>query len=605
MKKRIAYLILVFAVIFIFFILQKPFFMLYNDAPGRLVPFSSYLQVMFHGMSLDAATTGYLTAIPWLTILISIWFKKFPLRQLLVGYYAIVCLLISLIFVGDMCLYPFWNFKLDSSVFLYLDSPKNAMASVSTGFIILRILVILLLSGFVTWILYRITPRYLPPANRKITGTLATILLGGVLFIIIRGGVSESTSNIGQVYFCNDEFLNHSAVNPAFSLIASAGKTKNYSEQFNYFDETHRKELFDNLYPTGGENTVELLNTKRPDILIILMEGFGATMVESLGGVKGASPNIDRLSKEGIWFTQCYANSFRTDRGTICTFSGYQSFPDLSVMKIPAKSRTLPSIAGKLVKEGYHTDFLYGGDINFTNMKSYLLESGYQKLTADTDFPMSQHQNAWGVNDDITFDHLYQMIKDRRDSPWHTAFLTLSSHEPFEVPYHRLKEKQPNAFAFTDHCLGEFVERIRKTPVWNNLLIVCLPDHGFYYPAEGNGHDARIHHIPMLWLGGAVKQPMVINQVMNQSDLAATLLAQLGIDHSEFNFSRNILSTTYTYPFAYWTFGGGFAFADSTGVTLVDINADRPMLEIPSPDENRILRGKAILQSSYDDLGER
>ena len=216
--------------------------------------------------------------------------------------------------------------------------------------------------------------------------------------------MSESTSNIGQVYFCNDEFLNHSAVNPAFSLIASAGKTKNYSEQFNYFDETHRKELFDNLYPTGGENTVELLNTKRPDILIILMEGFGATMVESLGGVKGASPNIDRLSKEGIWFTQCYANSFRTDRGTICTFSGYQSFPDLSVMKIPAKSRTLPSIAGKLVKEGYHTDFLYGGDINFTNMKSYLLESGYQKLTADTDFPMSQHLNAWGVNDDITFE---------------------------------------------------------------------------------------------------------------------------------------------------------------------------------------------------------
>lgn len=140
--------------------------MLYNDAPGRLVPFSSYLQVMFHGMSLDAATTGYLTAIPWLTILISIWFKKFPLRQLLVGYYAIVCLLISLIFVGDMCLYPFGTSNLTSLSFVSGLS-ENAMASVSTGFIILRILVILLLSGFVTWILYRITPRYLPPANRK------------------------------------------------------------------------------------------------------------------------------------------------------------------------------------------------------------------------------------------------------------------------------------------------------------------------------------------------------------------------------------------------------------------------------------------------------
>ena len=298
MKKRIAYLVLFFAIMLLFFVLQKPCFMLYNDAPGRAVPFVGYLQVMLHGISLDAATTGYLTALPWLTILISIWFKKFPLRSILTGYYAVICLLVSLIFVGDMCLYPFWNFKLDASIFLYLDSPKNAMASVSIGFILLRVLIILLLSGFLTWILYKVTPRHLPPAQRRIAGSIATLLLGGVLFIIIRGGVSESTSNIGQVYFCNDEFLNHSAVNPAFSLIASTGKTKNYAGQFNFFDEMHRKELFDNLYPTGGENAVELLNTKRPDILIILMEGFGATMVESLGGVKGASPNIDRLAKE-------------------------------------------------------------------------------------------------------------------------------------------------------------------------------------------------------------------------------------------------------------------------------------------------------------------
>ena len=397
----------------------------------------------------------------------------------------------------------------------------------------------------------------------------------------------------------------HSAVNPAFSLLASVSKTKDYAEQFNYFGEAERDSLFNGLYPVKGENTAELLKTKRPNILIILMEGFGGAMVESLGGVKGASPNIDRLSKEGIWFSRCYANSFRTDRGTICTFSGYQSFPDLSVMKIPAKSRTLPSIAEKLAKEGYRTDFLYGGDINFTNMKSYLLGSGYQHLTADIDFPSSQRQNAWGVNDDITFDYLYDQLIGRKESPWHTAFLTLSSHEPFEVPFHKLEEARPNAFAFTDDCLGRFVERIRKTPVWDNLLIVCLPDHGFYYPEEGHPQDERIHRIPMLWLGGAIKQPMVVNKIMNQTDMAATLLAQMGISHEEFSFSRNVLGEEYTYPFAYWTFGGGFAFADSTGVTLFDVNADRPILERPAADKNRILRGKAILQSSYDDLGAR
>lgn len=606
MKKRLAYLMGFFALILLFFIVQKPGFMFYNDAVGRGVPALDYFKVMWHGISLDAATTGYLTALPWLVISISIWFKHFPLRKIIVIYYIFISLIVATIFVGDMCLYPFWNFKLDASVFFYLESPKNAAASVSIGFITLRILIILLLAGIMCWVLYYFTPRCLPYVRKRLAATLSTLLIGGLLFLIIRGGVSESTSNIGQVYFCNDDFLNHSAVNPAFSLLASISKTKDYASQYDYFDEAERKTLFDGLYPTKGKNTVELLNTHRPNILIILMEGFGATMIESLGGTKGASPNIDRLAKEGIWFTHCYANSFRTDRGTICALSGYQSFPDLSVMKIPAKSRTLPSIAGKLVKEGYHTDFLYGGDINFTNMKSYLLQSGYQKLTADVDFPMNQHQNAWGVNDDITFDHLFQMLTERQETPWHTTFLTLSSHEPFEVPYHRLPEAKPNAFAFTDHCLGEFVEKLKQTPIWKDLLIICLSDHGFYYPDNsGHGHDERIHHIPMLWLGGSVKQPMVIDCIMNQTDLAATLLAQLGIDHSEFNFSRNVLGTEYTYPFAYWSFGGGYAFADSTGVTVMDLNADRPMIERPSSNTNRILRGKAILQSSYDDIGAR
>lgn len=605
MKKRIVYLILFFGFILLFFAVQKPCFMFYNDALGRGINTSDMFQVIIHGLSLDAATAGYITAIPWLIILTSIWFKRFPLRGILAGYYILICLIITVIFIGDMCLYPFWNFKLDASVFLYLDSPKNATASVSTGFIVMRIVIILLLSGFSTWVAYKLTPCRLPEVKHKITGSFCTLLLGGILFIFIRGGITESTSNVGQVYFCDNEFLNHSAVNPAFSLLASISKTKNYSEEANYFTRAQCDTLFNGLYPTEGKNHVELLRTKRPNILIILLEGFGATMVESLGGVKGVSPNIDRLSQEGIWFTQCYANSFRTDRGTVCALSGYPSFPDVSVMKIPAKSRTLPSIAKELKNIGYRTDFIYGGDINFTNMKSYLLGTGYQQLTADVDFPLDQHQNAWGVNDDIVFDYLYHQLLQRKDSLWHTTFLTLSSHEPFKVPYHRIKDDRQNAFAYTDNCLGEFIDRIRKTPLWENLLVICLPDHGYYYPEEGHPHNQRVHHIPMLWLGGAISRPMEINTLMNQSDLPATLLGQLDIDHSAFRFSRNVVNDTYTYPFAYWTFGGGFAFSDSTGITLMDINANLPIIEEPSHNENRILRGKAIMQTSYDDLGER
>lgn len=608
MKKRIAYISLYFFTVLLIFILQKPLFMLYNGSIEKGFGFADYMQVMVHGASLDAATAGYLTAFPFLLVLISIWFRKFPLKKILYGYYILAAALISIIFVVDMALYTFWGFKLDASVFLYIDSPKEALASVSVGFILLRVLAILLLIALNSWVLLKITPSVLNATRKRIAGTAGMLLLGGVLFIIIRGGVTESTSNIGQVYFSNEPFLNHSAVNPDFSLLSSMGKSQDFASEFNFFDEEKRAALFDGLYPTtDGDSIIQVLNTKRPNILIILMEGFGGAFVEPLGGLPDVTPHFNRLSKEGVFFTNCYANSFRTDRGTVCTFSGYLGLPTASVMKIPAKSRTLPAIAEGLSKAGYKTDFLYGGDINFTNMKSYLLSTGYQRLTANTDFSLAeQTSNAWGVNDDITFEYLYNQLRNRKEEgPWHTAFLTLSSHEPFEVPYHRLEDKIPNAFAYTDECLGKFIDKLKQTLVWKNLLVVCLSDHGFYYPRVGLNTAPEFYHIPMLWLGGAVKQPMKIDKIMNQTDLAATLLGQLGIDHSSFIFSRNVLGSDYTYPFAFYSFNNGFSFRDSTGVTVFDNNSESILLEEPVGSEQRINKGKAILQSVYDDLGRR
>lgn len=608
MKKRIAYISLYFFTVLLIFILQKPLFMLYNGSIEKGFGFADYMQVMVHGASLDAATAGYLTAFPFLLVLISIWFRRFPLKKILYGYYILAAALISIIFVVDMALYTFWGFKLDASVFLYIDSPKEALASVSVGFILLRVLAILLLIALNSWVLLKITPSVLTATRKRIAGTAGMLLLGGVLFIIIRGGVTESTSNIGQVYFSNEPFLNHSAVNPDFSLLSSMGKSQDFASEFNFFDEEKRAALFDGLYPTtDGDSIIQVLNTKRPNILIILMEGFGGAFVEPLGGLPDVTPHFNRLSKEGVFFTNCYANSFRTDRGTVCTFSGYLGLPTASVMKIPAKSRTLPAIAEGLSKAGYKTDFLYGGDINFTNMKSYLLSTGYQRLTANTDFSLAeQTSNAWGVNDDITFEYLYNQLRNRKEEgPWHTAFLTLSSHEPFEVPYHRLEDKIPNAFAYTDECLGKFIDRLKQTPAWKDLLVICLPDHGFYYPREGSNAMPRFYHIPLLWLGGAVKQPMQVDKIMNQTDLAATLLGQLGLEHTAFTFSRNVLGSDYKYPFAFYSFNNGFSFRDSTGVTVFDNNSGSILFNEPEADESRLDKGKAILQTVYDDLGNR
>lgn len=615
MKQRLFFLLRLFLVYLCAFACAKPIFMWCNKAlageTGAPADVPTMLQVVGHGLAMDASTSSYLLAVPFLLVWASLLFGRLKIRALLTPYYLLVALLFAVIEVVDTSLYAFWRFKLDATVFAYTDSPQQALASVSAGYVALRIAVMALIATALTVLTRRVTPQVFVSHRavlrrswmQHLRAHLAMVLTGGVLFLLIRGGVSDSTMNVGNAYFSEHPFLNHAAVNPAFSLLSSLGKSEDFASKYDYLDEPTRAAAYTGLYPTDTEDLTDtLLTTSRPHVLILLLEGYGGMFIEALGGEPDVSPNFNRLIREGVFFERFYANSFRTDRGTVCTLSGHVSYPTTSIMKLPAKSQALPSIARTLLKQGYATSFLYGGDINFTNMKSYLHSMGYTDITGSEGFSLSERNtSAWGVNDSITFERLYEQIRVRpTDKPWHEVLLTLSSHEPFDVPYRRLADDRLNAFAYTDHCLGRFIERLKSLPVWKDLLVICLPDHGFLYNTFYT--DPRFFHAPMLWLGGAVRAPRTIHALMNQSDMAATLLGQLQLPHRDFPYSRNVLSANYTYPFAYSTFADGFLFADSTGVTVFDNAQRKVVVNEPTDDGRRELRGKAIQQTSYDDL---
>lgn len=618
MKKRIIFLLATFIIWILLLAIQKPVFMLYNHTLANSCSLTDYLQVIAHGALLDMTVSGYLTIIPWLLALVSIWLPGTFYRKALTGYFCVMAILVAAIFAVDVALYGYWKFRLDSTLFFYLQSPANAMASVPVGQFIVQLLMFGVYAFGMYWILKRfivpLFPREAEPFRpvRNLAGTVVFILLGGLQFVAIRGGLSTATANVGKVYFSKNQFLNHSAINPCFSLVASLTKQQNFSEQFNFFPEEERKELYDGLLgkvvpmqPTDSSR-VKLLNTDRPNLLIIILESFSGNVVGAVGGDSTVTPQLNRLSKEGILFTNMYANSFRTDRGTVAILNGYLAQPTTSIMKYPAKSQTLPSIAKSLGEVGYTADMLYGGDINFTNMQSYFYSSGYSKITADTDFPVADRLSKWGVHDNLTFDHLYEDIKRRpEDKPWLSTFLTLSSHEPFDVPFHHLDELYPNSVAFTDSCIGSFIDKMKELPVWKNTLVILLADHGYPYPENIQEFGKLRFHIPMLWLGGAIKEPVVVDTYANQTDLAATLLGQMELLHKDFIFSKDLFDPDYP-QFAFYTFTNGFGFIDSTGVSVFDNESDRPLIEEPeSGSKLRLRKGKALLQTLYDDLGNR
>lgn len=600
--SRILYLLRLWLSLLLFFALGKMVFLMYN---ADVSPFgcADAWQVWWHGLTMDISTAGYVTALPLLLALVSVWWRRLPLRWVLWPYLTVVAVLLAVIIGGDTVLYEFWKFKLNAAIFGYMQNPEGATSSVSPLFIITRVGGILLLAVLAGWLLLRRTPVHFPAVRRRLVHTVLLVLCGGALFVGIRGGVQQGVMNVGVAYYSPLLFLNHAAVNPAFSLLSSLSKTKDFGGQFNWQDDKSLARSFEGLYPGETEDIQDtLLRVKRPNVLVVLMESFGSKFVHELGGLPDVAPGMSRLIPQSIFWTRFYSNSFRTDRGTVSAFSGWVSYPTVSLMRLPEKLNHLPSLARSLQREGYHTGYLYGGDITIMNKKGYLVATGYRQLTSAADFPKREtSESKWGANDSVTARRTYEMIAGgQMPEPWHMTFQTLSSHEPFEVPYHRLSDKKLNAFAFTDHCVTTLIDSLRNTPQWDNLLVILIPDHGFLY--DLTYESPEFFRAPMLWLGGAIREPRRMEVLMNQSDLAATLLSQMGISHTDFPWSRNVLSRNYRYPFAYSSFPSGILFADSTGVSVFDITSRKPITEQPAPSPDRIHKAKTILQMSYDRL---
>ena len=184
------------------------------------------------------------------------------------------------------------------------------------------------------------------------------------------------------------------------------------------------------------------------------MESFSSKLMATLGGNGTVAVNLDKIARQGVLFTHFYANSFRTDRGLVSVLSGYPAQPTMSIMKYPHKTSNLPSISKSLVKEGYKTVYYYGGDADFTNMRSYLVSSGFTNIVSDVDFPVEQRLSKWGVPDQFVFKRLLDDLRaDKSKGRYMRVLQTSSSHEPFEVPYHRLSNNRLNAFAYTDACI--------------------------------------------------------------------------------------------------------------------------------------------------------
>ncbi|MCM1151279.1 MAG: LTA synthase family protein [Alistipes sp.] len=614
MKRKILFLIAVFAATVGLMALQKPVFLAWYVA-GQGFGAADWWRVVWHGLSLDLTVAGYITALPLLAVLLSLWVElpERIMRRAFTVYFSLISIVAAAIFAIDLGLYEHWGFRIDSTILIYLADPREAMASVDFWLGVRQTLLFAAYAALMIRVYLRIGQLFDGrPLGWRIAlpCSFGMLLLAGFDFLAIRGGTGTSVANVSKVCFSSEMLLNHAAINPVFSFLSSLGDRTDYAAEYPFFDEETRAERFDALRgnrPDSAPDT-RVLRTRRPNVVLILLESFARTIMDAEVDGEPVMPCMQRLREEGLWFENFFANSFRTDRGEVAIMSGFPAQTRISIMKLPTKSRDLPSLARSLGREGYDTRFVYGGDLNFTDQASYMYATGWRELFWQKDFAFDAPTSKWGYDDRVMCDWFGSEVirwsaeAEKSGQPFLAGLLTLSSHAPFEVPYDRFEDRELNAMAFSDECVGRMIERWKASPAWDDLLVVLVADHGFPYPKMLAYNEPLRHRIPLIWTGGALAAPSrTVEAYASQIDLCATLLGQLGIAHDDFDYSKDIFDPAVP-KFAYYAFNDGFGVVDASGEAIYDA-ATGQILSETAPGLADI--GRTLLQTTYVDIGRR
>lgn len=607
MKERLKFFGWIGIFWIIFFISSRILFLLYHFGQTSSLTFKDILIINALGLRMDLAMSGYWLILTGLLLTASVFTTHkiiYYLNNIIVT--AFLFLSISIV-VADLELYKHWGFRMDTTPLMY--TRAEGVASVNPYSLILLLSIFAVLLSLFLWIYYtQISKRFLQLTPIKFSWAIAMFLVTAALFIPIRSSFSVAPLNTGVVYFHKTKvFPNHAGINVVWNFFLSVVSAKAHKYPKDFYNPEEAKTLLEKMVQSTPE-TQSFLTTSKPNIILIVLESFTAKIIKPLGGLDSITPNLNKLVHEGILFDNFYASGDRTDKGIVSILSGYPAQPVTSIIKYPSKTESLPYLPRVVNSLGYHTSFVYGGDIGFANMESYVTTAGFSHITEDDDFEESLDNSKWGVHDQFVFDRLLNEC-DTAIRPFFKVMLSLSSHEPFDVPMKPVIKGNDdgtlflNSCIYTDKSLGDFIAQAKQKPWWKNTWIIITADHGHRHPNQEELKEKERFKIPMLWLGGAVsKKDTVITTFAGQTDIAKTVLEQLSVASNEFQFSKNILSKNVK-SFAVYIFHNGYGYIDPQNETTYDF--DFKSFIKKQGNEEDVKWGQAYLQVLFTDYNKR
>ncbi len=618
MKKIFHSFLLQFLFWILFFNLTRAVFLLYHWPIIRVerIPLAELLGVFWFSFKLDLATACYFMFIPFLLLLVQSLYSPRWLNRVNQIYTFLLIVFYSLTTTGEMGIYSEWKTKLTYKVIKYLSHPSEIYNSAETGtfYLLLAIFVVISASGIFLYLRFFYRELNAVKRNLWFSGGLL-LLVPGFLVAGMRGGFQQIPINQSQSYFSGYNILNIAAVNNAFNLYISVFENLQNFERdpYVFMDQSRADTIFKQIYATPADSTVKILTATRPNIVMIILESWSADLIQSLGGEAGITPEFHQLEKEGILFDQVYASGSRSEQGMASIFGGFPAHPVSSITVQPDKFVKLPSLVLTLKEKGYATAFYFGGQLIYGNIKGYIIYNGFEKIMEVYDFPKSLPRGKLGIHDQFTLGYMEHDLA-RSKQPFFAALFTLSTHSPWDQPSEKpLKwgdneQEYINAAWYTDRCLGNFFRQARQTNWYDSTLFILIADHSHNSYRNWHPQSKEYHRIPLLFVGPVIREEYrgtTISKTGNQHDIAATLLAQMGISSAPFRYSKNLLNPLVP-DFAYYSTEDGVGWFSPDGYFTYDKGTDfYYWWSDPHLNEKNRLQGQAYLQTVFSDYMDK
>lgn len=472
----------------------------------------------------------------------------------------------------------------------YLSYPKEVFSTLWNGFRLALILGV----GFTAFLgltIYSLLKA--ASANAQMWTAKKVLLSWPIIFVVvflqIRSTTDHRPANPALFALSGDALVNSLIINSGWSVfdaLLSMRSEANSSEIYGVFP---RDKVFQQVkaapwltgyqfdskdYPTLHRQTPAVQREKPLNLVIVLEESLGATFVESLGGLP-VTPELEKLKNEGWWFEQLYATGTRSVRGIEAVVSGYAPTPARSVVKLSLAQRNFYTLALGLGEQGYHTEFVYGGEAHFDNMRGFFTGNGFQQVVDRSDIENPVFVGSWGASDEDLFNKSLERLKQlhSENKPFFSLIFSSSNHEPFEFPDGRIdlhdtnKQTVNNAVKYADYALGKFISEAKKQDYWKDTVFLIVADHDNRVYGDSLVPIKKFH-IPGLILGADL-QPKRITTLASQIDLGATLLSLMGITSEHPMIGRDFAKDSETPGRALMQFDNYFAWLEGDAATIL------------------------------------